>query len=182
MIDANAFDPPTAKPGEEAPKSGNPCRPARPVVQMLYVRYLASRPVEEIQCVAQTRRRQRCTAVLLIPDSPVGNWRMVPATVDAAQLALPAAVMAMYDLTGLPYSEQLRWRAQRCLRHAVTPSAPDMAVTDWEPFNPLLHQEHIHSRLPRHIRRPGLAERDGRHPGREIPLVPGTDAPKHRNR
>ncbi|MFI5966966.1 hypothetical protein ACIA8J_33025 [Streptomyces asoensis] len=56
--------------------------------------------------------------------------------------------MAVYDLTGLPYAEQLRWRIQRCLQHADIPSAGDLAVADWEPFNPLVHHKHIHTRLP----------------------------------
>ncbi|MFI8989858.1 hypothetical protein ACIG63_33465 [Streptomyces antimycoticus] len=63
--------------------------------------------------------------------------------------------MAVYDLTALPYAEQLRWRAQRCLQHAAAPSVADLAVADWEPFDPLIHHEHIHTRLPDRSRRPG---------------------------
>jgi hypothetical protein len=62
--------------------------------------------------------------------------------------------MAIYDLTSLPYGEQLRWRVQRCLVHEVTPSTADLALADWEPFDPLLHRAHIHSRLPDQVRRP----------------------------
>ena len=54
--------------------------------------------------------------------------------------------MAVYDLTDLPYSEQLRWRTQRCPRHPA--ARAETAVTDWEPFDPLVHHEHIHTRLP----------------------------------
>ncbi|MFE7214522.1 hypothetical protein ACFU93_32175 [Streptomyces sp. NPDC057611] len=123
-------------------------------MQLLYVRYLAARPVDEIQCVAQTRQRRRCTSTLLSPGALAGVWRLVPATAASGQLALPAAVMAVYDLSGVPYAEQLRWRAQRCLRHAAISTAADLAVADWEPFDPLRHHEHIYNRLPARARRP----------------------------
>ena len=55
LIDRGIFVPPSARPSTEG-SSTAVCRPARPVVQLLYVRYLANRPVDEIQCVAQTRR------------------------------------------------------------------------------------------------------------------------------
>ncbi|MFD5720929.1 DUF6083 domain-containing protein [Streptomyces sp. NPDC127036] len=154
LIDAGAFTPLSAPPDEEASPSAV-CRPVRPVVQLLYVRYLAARPVDEIRCVAQTRRHHRCTSALVTPDAPAGTWTLLPATAADGQLALPGAVMAVYDLTGLPYAEQLRWRAQRCSQHAATPSAADLATADWEPFDPLIHHEHIHTRLPTRIRRPG---------------------------
>jgi hypothetical protein len=159
LIDAGAFTPPPAA-SAPAPAAALPqarCRPARPIVQLLYVRYLAARPVDEIQCVAQTRRRERCTSPLLTPDAPAGIWRLLPAVAQGGQLPLPADVMAVYDLTRLPYSEQLRWRAQRCPRHAAAPTAADLAVADWEPFDPLRHHEHIHPRLPGHTRRAGSA-------------------------
>lgn len=75
LINSGAFTPgappsrPTAQPAA--------CRPARPVVQLLYVRYLAAHPVDEIQCVAQTRRRDRCTQRLLPRGKPrwaSGRW------------------------------------------------------------------------------------------------------------
>nr|WP_241844870.1 DUF6083 domain-containing protein [Streptomyces silvensis] len=129
LIDAGAFTPPLASPDSPAPQRKNSaaCRPARPVVQLLYVRYLATRPVDEIQCIAQTRRRHRCTSTLISPDTPAGTWRLVPATATSGQLALPSAVMAIYDLSAIPYGEQLRWRAQRCLQHAAIPRAADLA-------------------------------------------------------
>ncbi|MGW6890328.1 DUF6083 domain-containing protein [Streptomyces chartreusis] len=153
LIDAGAFAPPPALALQDAPKPQPAvCRPARPIVQLLYVRYLAARAVDEIQCVTQTRQRHRCTRPLLTSDAPAGTWMLVPATATSGQLALPASVMAIYDLSRLPYTEQLRWRAQRCTRHAVTPAAADLAVTDWEPFDPLRHHEHIHARLPARAR------------------------------
>ncbi|MGW1748398.1 DUF6083 domain-containing protein [Streptomyces sp. NPDC002092] len=129
------------------------CRPARPVVQLLYVRYLAARPVDEIQCVAQTRQRGRCGHRMLASGAPAGVWKLVPATATRGQLALPSAVMALYDLSSLPYAEQLRWRTQRCPQHAAAPTAADLALTDWEPFDPLVHHAHVHARLPNHVRR-----------------------------
>ncbi|CAM5316623.1 hypothetical protein SCHAM137S_01913 [Streptomyces chartreusis] len=81
LIDARAFAPPPARDGT-APH-GTVCRPARPVVQLLYVRYLASLPVDEIQCVAQARRRHRCTSPLLTSDAPAWTWRPAPATASS---------------------------------------------------------------------------------------------------
>ncbi|MFI0234936.1 DUF6083 domain-containing protein, partial [Streptomyces sp. NPDC017086] len=99
LIDAGAFTPPPTSPDSPAPQPAV-CRPARPIVQLLYIRYLAARPVDEIQCVAQTRRRRRCTSPLLTTDTPAGTWVLMPATQTNAQLALPAEIMAVYDLTG----------------------------------------------------------------------------------
>ncbi|MFE7856338.1 DUF6083 domain-containing protein [Streptomyces sp. NPDC057403] len=152
LLDAGTLAPSTPPDG---PPSGKvACRPARPVVQLLYVRYLASRPVDEIQCVAQTRRRIRCTAEVLSPGASHGLWILVPVSAHRGQLALPSDVMAVYSLSTLPYQEQLRWRSQRCEQHAAAPTAGDLAVPDWEPFDPLRHHEHIHTRLPTHGRRP----------------------------
>ncbi|WP_327322586.1 DUF6083 domain-containing protein [Streptomyces sp. NBC_01210] len=159
LIDDGAFVPPSTKPNTEA-SSATICRPARPVVQLLYVQYLANRPVDEIQCVAQTRRRHRCTSPLLTPDTRAGVWTLVPTTATHGQLPLPGAVMAVYTLTGLSYAEQLRWRAQRCAEHAAIPTAADVAVAEWEPFDPLVHHEHIHTRLPTLTRRQGPADRN----------------------
>ncbi|MER5991538.1 DUF6083 domain-containing protein [Streptomyces viridosporus] len=161
LIDAGAFTPPPAAPDGPAPQEGASavCRPARPIVQLLYVRYLAAQPVGEIQCVAQTRRRHRCINALLSPGAPGGTWKLVPATATSGQLALPAEVMAIYDLSGLPYAEQLRWRAQRCQQHAAAPTAADLAVADWEPFDPLRHHEHVRTRLPTRARPSGSTGR-----------------------
>ncbi|MFI9833762.1 DUF6083 domain-containing protein [Streptomyces sp. NPDC051913] len=155
-IDTGAFTPPPAPVDGATPAAAGPraCRPARPIVQLLYVRYLAARPVDEIQCVAQTRRRHRCTSPLFSPGAPAGTWRLVPATATTGQLALPAEVMAVYDLSTIPYAEQLRWRAQRCQQHEAVSAAPDLAVTEWEPFDPLRHHAYLHNRLPADVRRP----------------------------
>ncbi|CAM5691589.1 putative protein OS=Streptomyces canus OX=58343 GN=AQI96_37045 PE=4 SV=1 [Streptomyces canus] len=152
LIDTGAFTPNTP-PGRP---TADVCRPARPVVQLLYVRYLAANPVDEIQCVAQKRHRDRCMQRLLTADTQMGVWRLVPATATRGQLALPCELMAVFDLTALPYAEQLRWRMQRCSTHAATPSAADLALADWESFDPMLHRAHIHNRLPNHVRRPRL--------------------------
>jgi hypothetical protein len=146
LIDTGAFTPP-ADPSPE-PTQPAPCRPARPVVQLLYSRYLAPRPLDDICCVAQTRQRDRCTSRILAPQAPTGTWTLMPATPARGQLALPSSQMAVYDLSHLPYVEQLRWRAQRCPLHAATPQAPDLARAEWEVFDPLLHHAHIHPRLP----------------------------------
>ncbi|MEV6319142.1 DUF6083 domain-containing protein [Streptomyces sp. NPDC051776] len=144
LLNAGTFTPPTA-PADIHPTAT--CRPKRPVVQLLYVRYLAARPIEDIQCIAQTRRRGRCTNPLLTTDAPTGTWTLQPATASRGQLALPATTMAVYDISHLPYTEQIRWRSQHCAQHPTT-HAPDIAVTEWEPFDPLIHHQHIHPRLP----------------------------------
>lgn len=147
LIDAGSFTP-EHRPADEHAK----CRPARPVVQILDIRYVAAQPLQEITCLARTsRRRTRCTSSVADPALPPGTWRLLPATATAGQLALPVGLaMAVYDLSGLPYPEQLRWRAQRCPQHAT--AAAEMAMTDWEPFDPLTHHEHIHTRLPAQVR------------------------------
>ncbi|MFE9991812.1 DUF6083 domain-containing protein [Streptomyces sp. NPDC005381] len=154
LLDTGVLTPP-ARPAEGSPPGEAVCRPARPVVQLLFVRYLASRPVNEIQCVAQTRRLTRCTAEILGPSELPGVWTLAPVTAHHGQLALPSDVMAVYSLSALPYQEQLRWRAQRCRDHAAASSAGELAVADWEPFDPLRHHEHIRTRLPTHGRRSG---------------------------
>jgi len=156
LIDSGAFVPPPALPDTKASASTT-CRPARPVVQLLYLRYLANHPVDEIQCVAQTRRRHRCTSPLLTHDMQAGVWTLLPSTTTHGQLPLPGEFMAVYSLTGLSYAEQLRWRAQRCPEHAAIPTAADVALAEWEPFDPLLHHEHIRTRLPTLVRRRGAA-------------------------
>lgn len=156
LIDSGRFVPPPVLPNTEASPSPT-CRPARPVVQILYLHYLASHPVDQIQCVAQTRRRRRCTSPVLRPETRAGVWTLVPATRSRGQLPLPGEDMVVYSLVGLPYAEQLRWRAQRCPEHAAIPAAADVALAEWESFDPLIHHEHIHTRLPTLARRQGHA-------------------------
>ncbi|MGW5779864.1 DUF6083 domain-containing protein [Streptomyces sp. NPDC003863] len=148
LLDAGAFTPgrlPTAE-----PPAASTCRPARPVVQLLYGRYLAARRVENIQCVAQTVRRTRCPHPVLAPGTTPGRWTLAPAALEHTrrQISLPTVDIAVYGLGHLPYSEQLRWRTQRCPAHATAPSAPDLALAEWEPFDPLRHHAFLATRLP----------------------------------
>ncbi|MEU2915721.1 DUF6083 domain-containing protein [Streptomyces massasporeus] len=143
LIDTGAFTP--TSPATSPPDVGSP---ARPVVQILLCRYLAEHAVERIRCVAQTRHRHRCTHPVLDPTGPAGIWRLLPTGPRRSQLALPDVLMAVYDLGHLPYSEQLRWRAQRCPAHAAAPGAADLALAQWQPFDPLLHAAHIRTGLP----------------------------------
>ena len=99
LIDDGAFVPPSVPPDAKA-SAGATCRPARPVVQLLYLRYMANHPVDEIQCVAQTGRRNRCTSPLLTPETQAGVWTQVPSTTTHGQLPLPGEVMALYSLSG----------------------------------------------------------------------------------
>ncbi|TXC99767.1 DUF6083 domain-containing protein [Streptomyces sp. ISID311] len=153
LLDTGAFTPQPTDPAPTQPAAL--CRPARPVVQLLYCRYLAQHPVEDIRCVAQTRLRHRCAHRLLTPNTPAGTWTLMSATPPHGQLALPASEMAVYDLNQLPYAEQLRWRAQRCPLHAAAPHVADLALAEWEVFDPLLHHSHMYPRLPTAIRHRG---------------------------
>ncbi|WP_327072122.1 DUF6083 domain-containing protein [Kitasatospora purpeofusca] len=123
-----------------------------PVVQMLHIRYLAPRPLPVIRCVAQTLRRTRCRNPVADPHLP-GRWTLVPTDQPPAgghrHLAdhLVPAEMAVYDLTHLPVTEQLRWRGQRCPSHAYSRAA-DIALTQWEPFDAFAHRRHIRTHLP----------------------------------
>ncbi|MFF9150551.1 DUF6083 domain-containing protein [Streptomyces sp. NPDC014861] len=145
----------TAPPTLPPPAAGTDpaCQPQRPVVQFLYTRYIAATPVEAIQCVAQTIRRTRCTTPVLAHATTPGRWTLMPLTPHRPgprTLALPTADIAVYDLTHLSYSEQTRWRTQRCPTHATAITAPDLALTDWEPFDPHLHHALTATRLPTH--------------------------------
>jgi hypothetical protein len=146
LIDTGAFTP--APPPSTCEPSTDRGRPTRPAVQLLLARYLANCPLENIRCVAQSRHRNRCRHPVLAPNTPAGAWALLPAAPQRGQLALPATLMAVYDLGRLPYAEQLRWRTQRCPAHATAPRAADLAPAEWEPFDPLLHAAHIHTRLP----------------------------------
>jgi uncharacterized protein DUF6083 len=145
LIDTGALTP--VPPTDSTPAS-DASRPARPVVQMLLSRYLADSPLENIRCVAQTRHRHRCTQLVLVPASRPGIWTLLPAGPQHGQLALPDTLMAVYDLSHLPYPDQARWRAQRCPAHAAAGSAADLALAGWQVFDPLLHAAHIRTRLP----------------------------------
>lgn len=149
LINNGTFTTPAATP---APAPTDACRPSRPVVHLLCIRYLAMHPVDAVQCVSQTRQRRRCTQPVLDPRTPAGTWKLLPATTpNGRQLALPAGFMAVYDLNHLPYAEQLRWRHQHCPSHTGSVAA-DLARAEWEPFDPLLHHQHIHPRLPHNPR------------------------------
>ncbi|MGW3200948.1 DUF6083 domain-containing protein [Streptomyces sp. NPDC001118] len=145
LIDTGALTPaPPATPQPVSPTGG----PDRPVVQLLLCRYLAQQRLEDLRCVAQTRHRHRCPNPVLGSVGLAGMWKLLPTTARHGQLALPDALMAIYDLSHLSYGEQLRLRTQRCPAHAAVPGAADLALACWEPFDPLMHAAHIHTRLP----------------------------------
>ncbi|MDX3244605.1 DUF6083 domain-containing protein [Streptomyces sp. ME18-1-4] len=146
LIDSGVLAP--AAPPLLEPDAGSSAWPARPVVQLLLGRYLADRPIEDIRCVAQTRHRRRCPLPVLAPGTPKGVWKLLPTGPQRGQLALPTGTMAVYDLSSLPYGEQLRWRTQHCPAHAAAPNAADLALAGWQAFDPLLHAAHIRTRLP----------------------------------
>ncbi|MYV46704.1 DUF6083 domain-containing protein [Streptomyces sp. SID2888] len=145
LIDTRTFTPTT--PAGDPPATGV-SSPARPVVQILLSRYLADSPLENIRCVAQTRQRLRCTHPVLDPTSPAGTWKLLPSGPQRGQLALPDTLMAVYDLSHLPYPEQARWRTQHCPAHAAPRGVADLALAGWQVFDPLLHTAHIYTRLP----------------------------------
>ncbi|MFF7975904.1 DUF6083 domain-containing protein [Streptomyces sp. NPDC007905] len=146
LIDTKAFTP--APDPAASPSPHTPAQPSHPIVQILLVRYLTPSPLNAIQCVAQTRQRHRCPQPVLTPQQPAGHWRLMPTGPCHGQLALPDTPMAVYDLSHLPYTEQLRWRAQHCPAHATPRGAPDLTLADWQAFDPLLHAAHISTRLP----------------------------------
>ncbi|WP_328786159.1 DUF6083 domain-containing protein [Streptomyces sp. NBC_00273] len=146
LLDDGAFTPP----GQHAPAGSRPmppCRPARPVVDVLGSRYLAKQPIQEIRCVARTHRGTRCLNRVLASRKPHGTWRLTT-LLPGRPPVLPAVEIAVYDLGHLAHAEQQRWRAQRCPTHALIPKAADMARDDWEIFDPLLHRQHVATRLP----------------------------------
>ncbi|MFF5728196.1 DUF6083 domain-containing protein [[Kitasatospora] papulosa] len=143
MINNGAFTPPATS---SAPAPTDPCRHAKPVVRLLCSRYLAPRPIDVIRCVSQTRQRHRCTRPVFDPGIPGGTWKLRPVPTPGLDLFSPASLMAVYDLTHLPYAEQLRWRHQHCPDHA-TPGAADLSPAEWEPFDPVLHHQYIYPRL-----------------------------------
>ncbi|MCX5063847.1 MULTISPECIES: DUF6083 domain-containing protein [unclassified Streptomyces] len=143
LIDTGGLIPASPAAPQPASRTGGL---GRPVVQLLLCRYLAQQRLEDPRCVAQTRHRHRCPNPILA--SPAGVWKLLPATARHGQLALPDALMAVYDLGHLSYGEQLRWRTQRFPAHATAPGAADLALAGWQPFDPLLHAAHIHTHLP----------------------------------
>ncbi|WP_331731161.1 DUF6083 domain-containing protein [Streptomyces phaeochromogenes] len=145
LIDTGAITQATPTPCKTPADNG---RTDRAVVQLLLGRYLAEGPVEDIRCVAQTRQRRRCPHPVLDPRTPAGIWTLLPVGPQHGQLALPDALMAVYDLSRLPYTEQLRWRTQRCPAHAATPGAADLTLAGWQVFDLLLHAAHLDTRLP----------------------------------
>ncbi|PCG83104.1 hypothetical protein CIB93_26425 [Streptomyces sp. WZ.A104] len=150
LINNGALTTPAAPPSPERTES---CRPAQPVAHLLSVLYIAGHPIDAIQCVAQTRQRHRCARPVLDDQAPHGTWALLPTTLPSHRPTSPSVDrMAIYNLTHLPYTEQLRWRHQHCPDHA-TSSAADLALTEWEPFDPQLHYQHIHSRLPHSARK-----------------------------
>lgn len=163
LTDTGAFTPPTPT----DPDTPSPAALARPVIRLLYLRYLAPGPLEHITCVAQTRTRHRCTHPVLDLEALPGSWTLIPLHPshrhdDGCLPLTDDQQMAVYDLNHLPYADQLRWRAQRCPTHAQAPAAADIALASWEPFNPRTHRLHIQHHLPHapHGHRwPGAAER-----------------------
>ncbi|MDX2815714.1 DUF6083 domain-containing protein [Streptomyces sp. PA03-5A] len=149
LQDAGLFMP---RPDQESVLPVLPCRPVRPVVCLLYTRFLPPGSLEDLRCVAHTRTRRRCGLPVQDPGALPGTWRLEP--VDpllgpgGGRLPIVQEVMAVYDLTGLPYAEQLRWHKQRCSTHAGNDEAADHARTEWEPFNPVRHRPYIRDRLP----------------------------------
>ncbi|MGW8764291.1 DUF6083 domain-containing protein [Streptomyces sp. NPDC055815] len=149
LTDTGAFTP--ARGPETTHRDDAPCAPARPVAQFLYGRYVAAARVEEIRCVAQTVRRHHCTNPVLAPGSTQGRWTLMafaPHRRGTRRVDPSTAEFAVYDLSHLTYSEQVRWRTQRCPTHAATSGAPDLALADWEPFDPLRHHKFLATRLP----------------------------------
>lgn len=125
--------------------------PTRPVVRVLLNLYLAPAPLDHIRCTAQPPHRPLCGQRVLDAGFPTGTWRLLPVRAQHSP-GQPPLPMAVYDLDRLDPVQQLRWRAQHCPAHAATPV--DLDQTEWEVFDPLVHADHMHSRLPDPSRRP----------------------------
>ncbi|MGW9067976.1 hypothetical protein ACWGQT_00790 [Streptomyces yangpuensis] len=116
-------------------------------MDLLGSRYLSAQPFAEIRCIARTRRHTRCLNRVLALRKPHGTWRLTT-LLPGRTPVLPAAEIAVYDLEHLAHAEQHRWRAQRCPTHALITEAADMVPEGWQIFDPLLHHQHIATRLP----------------------------------
>ena len=110
--------------------------------------------------MALTIRRTRCSNSLVSHAQDIGVWTFVPVPRGYPRYRqqeltgnLTNGPMAVYGLSHLPYTSQLRWRAQHCLAHAES-NAPDIAVTAWEPFDVFVHHQHITPTEPPEL--PGL--------------------------
>lgn len=139
-IDNGLFTPPPTLSGPE------PDAPQREVVLLLHVLYLAPSRVEAIRCVAQTRRRGRCPHPVAASGAGTGVWAAHPVPPAPARDHLTGhqvgTLMLIYDVSRLPYGEQVRWRQQHCPDHAATLAA-DVELPAWEPFDAFAHHQHI---------------------------------------
>ncbi|WP_410170112.1 DUF6083 domain-containing protein [Actinacidiphila bryophytorum] len=164
LIDSGVFTPTTTPTGDA--RTG--CSLPRPVVQILHRRYLAPSPVSDLRCVAQTRARRRCRARVAAPAWP-GLWTLLPIVDTSHRRSADRRVMAVYDLGALPYTEQVRWRNQRCPDHLGS-AAPDLLPAQWEPFDVRFHHPHIATRLPTEASRaPAAASYRSAHPSSGAP-------------
>ncbi|MEV6212026.1 DUF6083 domain-containing protein [Kitasatospora sp. NPDC051914] len=141
--------PPPETPGVPTPDPES--APQRPVVHFLHTDYLAPGPLHTVRCIAQTLRRTRCTNTI-DTRPPAGRWVLRPADpapTSPGHLAshLTDTLMAVYHLGHQPYGEQLRWRSQHCTVHAPSRAA-DVALTQWQVFDPYSHHQHIRRTLP----------------------------------
>jgi len=148
LLDTGRFTP-RATPAPMRAPAPEPER-RRDIVQLFYSLYLAPGPAAQTPCVAFTVRRQRCPYPLTHQAWDIGAWTTLPVPASRrGQLTehLTDTPMAVYDLSHLPYTSQLRWRAQHCPAHADS-GAPDIAVTAWEPFDAFAHHQHITPTVP----------------------------------
>ncbi len=137
LIDTGRLAPPPASATAKAPAL------PRDVVHLLRLLYLAPSALDEIRCVAQTRNRARCAVPLADRQAPWGVVPVPPAPGrDHLTGDLTGRPILVRDLTGIPYSDQLRWRHQHCPAHATTRAA-DLALPEWEPFDAFAHHQHI---------------------------------------
>jgi hypothetical protein len=139
-------------PGPLASTGPGPHRPTgRHLVHLLQALYLAPGRVQDLRCVAQSIRRNRCPHTLIDPAQPPGTWALLPIPSAPARGHLPEHLtgtpMAVYDLSHLPSATQLRWHRQHCTAHASS-LAGDIALTDWETFDVTAHHQHITPALP----------------------------------
>jgi len=157
LQDTGRFTPPAtpaAPPSRSAPVLRRPSS-RRDIVQLFHSLYLAPGPAEATPCVALTIRRTRCSNSLVSHAQDIGVWTFVPVPRGYHRYRqqeltdhLTGGPMAIYDLSALPYTSQLRWRAQHCTPSHADSQAADIAITVWEPFDPFAHHQYITPTIP----------------------------------
>lgn len=107
-------------------------------MQLLYLRYLASCPIEEIQCVTQTRRRVRCSAKVLGPGALLAGGGLAERSpdLDSGHMSEPEQnpnKAALEIVLASPGSDQPRKKRRRNKQKVEGHATPAPAQAASEP-------------------------------------------------